>query len=411
MTVPPELRRGSGTTSAPVPTQRRATATEAAWPASLSPERLHRLGLRTPFLALDTAMLQRHVTGFLAAFHGRVAVRYAVKCNSEPAVLAAVVAAGGSFEIASATELDLALAAGATVDDVYYSNPVKPPSHVRRTATAGVRHFVVDGSEEIDKIAEIAPGVGVLVRVRVDDTSSAFPLSSKFGVPAEDAEDLLLYAASRGLVAAGLTFHVGSQCTDVHAWGRAVAGLAPLFTRFADAGTPLRVLDIGGGFPARYDDDVPTLDVIGAEVLAALDAMPHPPTEVVAEPGRALVAGTGVIGAEIIGREMRDGRPWIYLEVGAYNGLMEAAQSGARWPYPVLAVDAATGRPLDGTPRVPMTVTGPTCDSTDTVLADVMLPDDVAVGDVLHLGGTGAYTITYASHFNGFPPPTPVIVA
>ncbi|MDQ1634114.1 MAG: ornithine decarboxylase [Frankiaceae bacterium] len=410
MTVPHELIRGSSTASRPVPTQRRP-AGSSAWPRSLTPQQLHPLGLRTPFLALDTAMLRRHVTDFLDAFEGRVAVRYAVKCNSEPAVLAAVVEAGGSFEIASAPELDLALAAGAAVEDVFYSNPVKPQAHIRQTAVAGVRRFVVDGLEEIDKIAEVATGVGVLVRIRVDDTSSAFPLSSKFGVALSDAEDLLHYATARGLVAAGLTFHVGSQCTDLHAWSRAVNAVAPLFSRFAEAGTPLQVLDIGGGFPAHYDETVPTTGAVAAVVLASLDAMAHPPAEIVAEPGRALVAETGVIGAEVIGREMRDGRPWIYLEVGAYNGLMEAAQTGARWPYPVLAVDAATGEPLDDAARVLMTVTGPTCDSTDTVLADALLPADLAVGDLLYLGGTGAYTTSYASHFNGFPPPTPVIVA
>jgi ornithine decarboxylase len=394
-----------------LPAPRRGpVAPYAAWPERLTPDELQRHGLTTPFLALDTALLGRRVSAFLAAFEGRVGVRYAVKCNSLPGVLAAVVDAGGSFEIASAPELDLACAAGADPTDIFYSNPVKPAAHIRRTAAAGVRRFVVDGVEEIDKLAEAAPGAEALVRVRVDDTGSAFPLSSKFGAPLHRADDLLAYAAARGLTPAGLTFHVGSQCTDVLAWSRAIAAVAPVYGRWAQEGTPLTVLDIGGGFPARYAEPVPTIDAIAANVLAALDAMPHPPVEVVAEPGRALVAEIGVVAAEVIGREERSGRPWVYLEVGAYNGLIEAAQTCATWPYPALAVSAATGTPLPRDHMVRMTVTGPTCDSSDTVLRDVLLPSDLAVGDLLYLGGTGAYTLCYASSFNGFPPPAPFLV-
>lgn len=382
----------------------------AGWPERLAPRRLHRLGLSTPFLAIDGTVLRSKVRAFLAAFDGRVGVRYAVKCNSTPQVLEAVVAAGGSFEIASAPELDLALAAGADARSVFYSNPVKPTSHIRRTAAAGVRRFVVDGVEEIDKLARAAPGAEVVVRLRVDDTHSAFPLSTKFGAARDEADVLLRHAAAGGLVAAGLTFHVGSQCTDAQAWSRAVRAVTPVYTRWAQAGTPLTVLDLGGGFPARYREPVPSVDEIAGHVLAALDAMPHPPAEVVAEPGRGLVAEAGVLAAEVIGREERNGRPWIYLEVGAYNGLIEAAQTGARWPYPALAVDAATGLPLQRERLVPMTVTGPTCDSSDTVLQEVLLPDSLAVGDLLYLGGTGAYTLCYASSFNGFPPPRPVLL-
>jgi ornithine decarboxylase len=170
------------------------------------------------------------------------------------------------------------------------------------------------------------------------------------------------------------------------------------------------VLDIGGGFPARYAEPVPALPAIATSVLEALDAMPHPPAEVVAEPGRGLVAETGVVAAEIIGREERNGRPWIYLEVGAYNGLIEAAQTSATWPYPAVAVDVETGCPLPREHLVAMTVTGPTCDSSDTVLREALLPAEIRVGDLLYLGATGAYTLCYASSFNGFPPPSPVLL-
>jgi ornithine decarboxylase len=398
--------------AAPVPDQRRPSPERhPTWPARLRPEALHRHGLATPFLALDTTLLRARVESFSAAFRGRVGVRYAVKCNPLPGVLNAIAQAGGGFEIASATELDLVQRAGGQPADVFYSNPVKPTAHIAATARAGVRRFVVDGPGEIDKMASAAPGADVLVRIRVDDRQSAFPLSSKFGADLDRVTSLLDYAESLGLVPAGVTFHVGSQCTDVNAWAAAITAVAPLYSAWAERGTPLPVLDIGGGFPAHYDQPVPSIAEIAGPTLAALDAMPHPPTEVVAEPGRVLIAEAGVIGAAVIGREERDGRPWIFLEVGAYNGLIEAAQTAAAWPYPVLAADGRTGRPLAMADTIVATVTGPTCDSSDTVLLDVRIPADLRVGDLLYLGSTGAYTLCYASSFNGFPPPQPVLLS
>ena len=395
-----------------LPTQRRELGgSPHVWPERLQPEALHALGLTTPFLALDTALLRRRTESFLAAFDGRVGVRYAVKCNPLHGVLAAVHQAGGSFEIASATELDLVRKAGGRPGDVFYSNPVKPTSHIAATAAAGVRRFVVDGPNEIDKVAQAAPGADAVVRIRVDDRHSAFPLSGKFGAALDVADRLLRHAAGRGLRPAGLTFHVGSQCTDISAWSRAIAAVTPVYTAWARRGRPLPVLDIGGGFPARYVEPVPSIGAIAETILAALEAMPAPPVEVVAEPGRGLVAETAVLGAEVIGREERGGRPWIYLEVGAYNGLVEAAQTDAAWPYPVLGVDGRTGARLSMASAMPTTVTGPTCDSSDTVLRDVLLPADLGVGDLLYLGGTGAYTLCYASSFNGFRPPQPVLFA
>jgi ornithine decarboxylase len=394
-----------------LPYPRPADRPHEAWPTGLEPEALQARGLATPFLAIDTTVLRRRVESFRHAFAGRVDVRYAVKCNPLPDVLAAVVAGGGSFEIASAHELDLALTAGAHAADIFYSNPVKPASHIASTAAAGVRRFVVDGVGEIDKVAAAAPGAEILVRLRVGDAHSAFPLSSKFGAAPSTALGLLEYAEARGLLAAGLTFHVGSQCTDVQAWSRAIDTVSPLYSARAASGRPLPVLDLGGGFPARYTGAVPGIGCIAPAILRSLDAMPHPPTELVAEPGRSLAAEVGVLAAEVIGREDRQGRPWLFLEVGAYNGMIEAAQTGARWPYPVRVVDGRTGRLRGGTHTTSMTVTGPTCDSSDTVLQDVRLPEDVSPGDVMYLAGTGAYTLSYASSFNGFPPPTPVTIA
>ncbi|MDP9407722.1 MAG: type III PLP-dependent enzyme [Actinomycetota bacterium] len=374
--------------------------TAEAWPERLSPAELDLVDAETPFLGIDLGVVQARSRAMQTAFGHLVGLRYAVKCNSAPEVLRALAASGSGFEIASAAELALAVAAGADPATLVYSNPVKPPAHVARAAQAGVGLFVVDGPAEVDKIAEWAPGASVLVRVVVADSSSAFPLSAKFGLAVPDAPALLARARAAGLRPVGMTFHVGSQCTDVRGWARAVDACAPVFAAAVEQGEPLTVLDLGGGFPARYDGGpVPSVDEIALHTLEAVDRLPGAPPRLLAEPGRSLVAEAGVLATTVIGLEDRGDRRWVFLDVGGYNGLMEAAQTGGRWPYPLLA----SGR--SGS-LVPCTITGPSCDSSDTVLLDAALPADLQLGDRVYVGSTGAYTTVYAAAFNGFPAPT-----
>lgn len=370
------------------------------WPERLQPAELELVDADTPFLAVDLGTVQARSRAMQAAFGRLVGLRYAVKCNSSTEVLRALFESGSGFEIASAAELALAVAAGADPATLVYSNPVKPPAHVARAHQAGVGLFVVDGPAEIEKIAEWAPGASVLVRVVVPDGSSAFPLSAKFGLAVDDAPALLVRARAAGLNPVGLTFHVGSQCTDAHAWARAVEACAPVFAGAIAQGDPLTVLDLGGGFPAQYDDGpVPAIEDIALCTLEAVDRLPGAPPRLLAEPGRSLVAEAGVLATTVIGLEDRGERRWVFLDVGGYNGLMEAAQTGGQWPFP-LRTAVRSG------PLVPCTITGPSCDSSDTVLVDAELPADLQLGDRVYVGSTGAYTTVYAAAFNGFPAPT-----
>jgi len=384
----------------------------ADWPAALQPSVLAAIGEPTPFLATDLETVRRRCAEFLAAFDGRIRPHYAIKCNPSPAVLGALAGSGAGFEIASAAELDLALAAGAQAPATLFSNPVKPAAHIGYARALGVRHFAVDGLGELHKIARCAPGSAVMARLHVDDESSHFPLSSKFGAEPATVLQLLLEAADLGLVPSGLTFHVGSQCTDPRAWARAIRQCGELMAILAESGVQLELLDIGGGFPSALAGDrtaaggrVPTLADIAAPTLAELDRLPVPVPEVVAEPGRTLVADASVLVSTVIGREVRGGRVWVYLDVGAYNGLMEAAQTGGRWPFPV-----RTAGPDDGTaPRMRCTLTGPTCDSSDTVLVDADMPETLAEGDRVYIGAAGAYSLSYTSQFNGFGAPREIL--
>jgi ornithine decarboxylase len=360
----------------------------------------------TPFLVTDIASVEARYHEFMVAFRGRVAAHYAVKCNPSPRVLRALHAVGAGFEVASQRELLLALDAGAAAEDVLYSNPVRPAAHVRFASEMGLRYFVVDGPRELRKIAENAPGSAVIARIRVDDGGSKFPLSSKFGAEPEVAFRLLAQAPALGLIPAGLTFHVGSQSVDPTAWSRAVDQCGEVMFELDDRGIRLEILDIGGGFPAAVGPDVPTLEEIAAPTLAAIDRLPVGVTRIVAEPGRGLVGDAAVLAATVIGCERRAGRMWVYLDVGAYNGLMEAAQTAGRWPFPL-----RTSRPDDRTAgRLHCTLTGPTCDSSDTILLEADLPDTITEGDRVYIGSAGAYSMSYVSAFNGFDSPRDVAI-
>ncbi len=371
------------------------------WPESLHPMELGRLDLPTPFLVGDTRLVRERLSAFERSMPG-VRPFYAVKCNSDPQVLRAVAEHGSGFEIASLGELRLLQGIGVDPFDVLYSNTVKPAAHVRGAYEAGVWRFAVDSEGELDKIARCAPGSAVYVRVRVDDSGSVFPLSRKFGAEAHHARALLLQARQLGLRPYGLTFHVGSQCTHTSAWVQALASTGRLMRQLAKDGIQLEMLDMGGGFPARYGEPAPSIAEIGAVVNRALDEMlPYRPALVAAEPGRHIVAETAVMVAEVLGREVRAGEDWLYLDVGAYNGLMETQQTVGQWRFPLWSSRSDHA----AVEHVPYTVTGPSCDSSDTMFYGAHLPVTMSEGDRVYVGSAGAYTLSYASHFNGFPPP------
>ncbi|HYH48776.1 MAG TPA: type III PLP-dependent enzyme [Acidimicrobiia bacterium] len=374
-----------------------------AWPHALAPARLDLLTHPTPFLICDGATIERRYEDLSDLLPG-VRLYYAVKSNPMPQVVDTLAGIGCGFEIASIYELDTVMAAGVRPSEVLFSNPVKPAAHIAEAAAAGLYRFVFDSEGELRKLAANAPGSSVYVRLAVDDEHSVFPLSRKFGTTAADAVRLLLLVRDLGLVPYGITFHVGSQCTDPLAWVRAIERCGAVMAELAPSGIRLEMLDLGGGIPARYVAPVPTLAGIAAAIERGLRSLPYQPRHIAAEPGRSLVAESGVMVATVIGVEMREDERWAYLDVGGYNGMMEAVQTGGRWPFPILTSCRDPREPSAGA-KVRTTVTGPSCDSSDTMFYGVPLPASLAAGDRLYIGSAGAYTTSYASSFNGFPPP------
>jgi ornithine decarboxylase len=377
-----------------------------SWPSPLHPRLLASMNHATPFLVTDLGTVQDRYRRLLASIPG-IRPFYAVKCNASPEIVRSLAALGSGFEVASYGELHALQRVGIDPGAVLYSNTVKPSSHIAQAYAAGLWRFAFDSEGELRKLARHAPGSAVYVRVRVDDSSSTFPLSKKFGTDVYKARTLLQLARRLGLTPYGVTFHVGSQCATTTAWTEAIITVSRLMADLAKDGIELEMLDIGGGFPARYGDAVPTIAELGETISHALGAhLPYRPPVLAAEPGRYLVAEAGVLVTSILGREVRSGENWLYLDVGAYNGLMETQQTSTRWRFPLWS-----SRPDHGVvPNLPFTVTGPSCDSADTMFQAMPLPHTLDVDDRLFIGSTGAYTLSYASHFNGFAPPATLFV-
>ena len=220
------------------------------WPDALRPEVLQRIDHESPYFICDLDTIRDRYRRLGMCLPG-IECFYALKCNPATEVLQTLAQLGASFEIASLGELQILRTQGIEPADVIYSNTVKPPAHVAAAHEAGVWRFAFDGEGELRKLAEHAPGSAVYVRLRVDDTTSVFPLSRKFGASASDAHQLLITARDLGLRPYGVTFHVGSQCTSASAWRQALTSVGRLLSTLLEDGIELEMLNLSGGFPAR----------------------------------------------------------------------------------------------------------------------------------------------------------------
>ena len=354
-----------------------------------------------PCLIVDLDVVRDNFSTFKRAMPGN-AIYYAVKANPAPEILRMLAAMGSSFDAASVTEIEMALEAGATPQRISFGNTIKKERDVARAFALGVKMFAVDCAEEVEKIARAAPGSRVFCRVLTDGEGAEWPLSRKFGCVPAMAADVLRHAYALGLEPYGVSFHVGSQQTDVHAWDRALGDARGVFETLAADGIVLKMVNLGGGFPSRYLKDIPSAEAYGQAIFCALSKhFGNQIPETIIEPGRAMVGNAGVIKTEVvlISKKSRDDAiRWVYLDIGKFGGLAETMDEAIRYPI-------RTSR--DGDAFEPCVLAGPTCDSADVMYEKnpYPLPITLTIGDEVLIEGTGAYTSTYSSvAFNGFEP-------
>ncbi|HEY1152285.1 MAG: type III PLP-dependent enzyme [Pseudolabrys sp.] len=354
-----------------------------------------------PCLVVDLEVVRENYTNFAKALPD-TRVFYAVKANPAPEVLSLLASLGSCFDTASIPEIEMALAAGATPDRISFGNTIKKERDVARAYALGIRLFAVDCKEEVDKIARSAPGSRVFCRILSDCVGAEWPLSRKFGCEPAMAVDVLEHALRQGLEPYGVSFHVGSQQRNQHAWDRALAQAAAVFKECGERGINLSMVNLGGGFPTKYLKNVPSVKTYGNAIFKALrkhfgNRIP----ETIIEPGRGMVGNAGVIETEVVlvsKKSEEDDVRWVYLDIGKFGGLAETMDEAIRYPIRT---------PRDGGDLAPCVLAGPTCDSADVLYEKqpYPLPVSLEIGDKLLIEGTGAYTSTYSAVcFNGFPP-------
>jgi len=278
-----------------------------------------------PTLVLDTEQVGRNYRALATGLSG-ARLHYAVKANPAPQVIARLVDEGCAFDAASRAEIALCLEQGAEPKDISFGNTIKKVSDIAYAYAAGVRLFAADAEEELDKIADAAPGAQVYIRVLVMNSEADWPLSRKFGCAPEKVAPLMARAQVLGLKPVGISFHVGSQTRKPEMWDGPLGVMGALWHDLAAQGFALDLLNIGGGFPCDYDGSVADPTSYGAGVMALVRKHFGTVARVMAEPGRGMVADAGAIATEVLlvaQKSETDLCRWVYLDIGRFSGLAE----------------------------------------------------------------------------------------
>jgi len=355
----------------------------------------------TPVVVIDHNVVRANYK----AFHQhlpRVQAYYAVKANPDPAIVRSLYKIGASFDVASLAEFRLVyenikeLPAKEQQDFIWdkiiYANPTKP----RETLEALDQYkplVTFDNLNELNKIKRFAPHAGVVLRVRVPNTGSVVELSSKFGADPSEAVTLIQAAFDLGLVVEGLSFHVGSQCMNFENFVQALNISASVMQEAEARGHKIKILDIGGGFPAPYHRDVEPIQVLARKINAEIDRLFSKDTDIIAEPGRFVVASAATSIAKVIGKARRDGKTCYYIDDGVYHTF-----SGIIFDHCQYHLKAFKR----GQPEI-CAVFGQTCDALDTISLSEDLPD-LQLDDLVYCEAIGAYSNASATWFNGFAP-------
>jgi len=334
-------------------------------------------------------------------------IYYALKANPMSEILTLLNDLGSNFDVASRYELDQLLQMGISPKRVSFGNTIKKAKDIEYFYQKGVEIFSTDSEYDLKNLAAKAPGTKVCFRIMTECTGADWPLSRKFGAHPDMIYYLIKKAVKLGLQPWGISFHVGSQQRDIGQWDDAVARCKYLFDATAEEGIELKMINIGGGFPANYMDPTFDLEQYTEEVTRFLredfgDNIP----QIILEPGRALVADAGVIVSEVIlisKKSKNNIYDCVYLDIGKFGGLIETIDESIK--FPIYFDKKGTAEDI--------ILAGPTCDSMDILYEHYKyrMPNTLVPGDRAYIFTAGAYTSSYSSvNFNGFPPLREIIL-
>ncbi len=353
----------------------------------------------TPLMVIDKRVLEQEYKRFQRLLP-RVKLYYAIKANPHPDVIKTFRDLGGCFDVASEGEIRHCLSQGIKPNRIIFANTIKRPEALEFASKAGVNFVTFDNEPELYKIAKHAPGCRVLCRLKVGNLGSIVELSLKFGADEEQVVPMLAKARSLGLRPEGISFHVGSQCTNMESYQRAFEQAARLVREAKDRGLPMKLVDIGGGMPIRhFKTDTVSIETMAGAMRRELDRLFDKDIEIIAEPGRALVGPAGMLITRVVGRSIRNNKNYYYLDDGVYGDFSGIVFDHCKYEF----------RTLVTTQKYASILAGPTCDSFDTISLSEEMPE-LDVGGVVYVPNIGAYSCASALHFNGISPAKVIVV-
>lgn len=351
----------------------------------------------TPYLFIDKDILKENVKRFMSSLPDS-SIYYSVKANNTPEVLSILKKEGVNFDVASWEEIKILKKLGVGPNRMVFSAPTKIPRDIKNAYDFGITTYAFDSRMEVEKLSTIAPGSQVIARLIVDNTGSEWPLIRKFGLTNEEAITYMSYAKEKGLVPFGLSFHVGSQNLRPLSWKRALEKTYRVWKELKRKNIHLPVINLGGGFPVEYTKNVPQIEDVAEIISKAKTDLFNNEVTFYIEPGRRMVGNSGILVASVISRARRGLAEWLYLDTGVFHGFQETLE-GFRY---VVRTDKKHEK------EKLYVLSGPTCDSTDVIMEDVLLPDNMSLGDKLYFFSCGAYSTSY-ERYNGFRYPETII--
>ena len=356
----------------------------------------------TPLCIIDHDVIRENYRTFKKHLP-RVQCYFAVKANSTQQIIETLFKEGSSFDVASYNEFmqvyqyirhfEKEQKKYFVWDKIIFSNTIKD-----RHTLSKIKQYkplvTYDNVDELKKLKEHCNTAGLVLRVKVPDTGSQVEMSTKFGAEPGDARQLIQQAFDMGLKVEGISFHVGSQCTNFDNYTAALAITAEIFNDARKKGYGLNLVDIGGGFPVPYDPQVPEFAKLGTLLNSEFKRLFPDDIEIVAEPGRFIAATAAILVSEIIGKARRDGKVFYHINDGVYHTF-----SGVVYDHWIPNFSAFKKGPTEI-----CAVVGPTCDSFDKISLSIELPGNLEIGDLLLTENIGAYSTASTTRFNGFDP-------
>ena len=358
----------------------------------------------TPNTVTDLALVKESFNEIKKEF-SYAKIFCAIKANPDRKVMKLLKELESNFDVASTFEIDQLMSVGVDPSKLSFGNTIKKPCDIKYAYEKGVRLFVTDSEGDLKSIAENAPGSNVFFRLLLfPKVKSSWPLCYKFGAEEDVVKELIVKAKELGLVPKGLSFHVGSQQTTIEAWEAPIETCANIYKEMKEKHQiELDYLNLGGGLPGRYFEDVPSLHEYATTIKSYLDKYfpDGVPKNVVIEPGRGVFAKSSIMATSVVlvaKKSNKTNDRWVFIDAGVYNGLLDAIDECIHYPLYTTA---------KGELSSDFIIAGPTCDSFDIIYRKFRnpLPKDIKTGDRIYLLQTGAYTNSSCMvEFNGFPP-------